>query len=183
MKKLNEKQVKNIIIASISLVVGILFCFHQALATVLSYIIGCSIIIVGAIFVINAGINKKSILNAEGLIGAIIIALGAYFGGFNLISVVFNFVPFLLMSIGLLITGDSFFRIFKDKKVATFVIQLLIGLAIFALGLCLYLIPEFKKATEIIIGCILIAYAIFLIIYTFVSKKKTTPTKEIKEEK
>ena len=59
-KKFEKKDVKNVVVAAVLLVVGILFCFSSAMGNkALSWIIGSALILTGVLSVINSFSIKK----------------------------------------------------------------------------------------------------------------------------
>ena len=172
-KKLKEKEVKNIAVAAILLVVGVLFCCSLAMTNlVLSYVIGTSIIVAGVLVIVNVATAKKPLLSSEGLIGAAIVAFGILFAGNVLTSLVFRYIPFLLICVGALVIADCIIKFVKERETAKFVIVLIVGALIIALGFCLKYVDGFSNFTALILGIVMIVYAIFMLASVFVKKDK-----------
>lgn len=180
-KKFEKKDVKNVVIASVLLVLGVLFCFSSSMGNkALSWIIGTALIISGVLNVISSYTIKKSVFTSDGIMGAAISAFGILFAGNTLSWVIFNYIPFLLMCVGLVITVDAFIKKFKDNETSKFVFELILGVLTLSLGVCLKFINGFADFASLILGIVLIIYAIYLIIAIFLKNKKDEQKKEDK---
>ncbi|MBQ9734362.1 MAG: DUF308 domain-containing protein [Clostridia bacterium] len=181
-KKFEKKDVKNVVVAAVLLVVGILFCFSSAMGNkALSWIIGSALILTGVLSVINSFSIKKSTLTSDGIIGAAIAAFGILFAGNTLSWIIFNYIPFLLICTGIVITIDAFIKKIKDKETSKFVFELILGVLTIALGFCLKYVNGFSEFTSVILGIVLIVYAIYSIISIFLKNKEDEKKKEDKE--
>lgn len=170
-KKLTNKQISTLILAGIILSVGILFCFHQALSGIISYIIGASIALVGLVVIIMTAISERNLFNQEGLFGIFIIALGIFFAVNDFVKNIFDFIPYFLVAGGTLLIGDSFFKLFEDRKTLAFVFELLAGIAILVVGICLFTVQDFKKYTYMVLGIAMIVFALYILIVRFIVKR------------
>ena len=186
-RKFSGKEIKTIIVSAVLLVLGALFCFSLAMGLkAVSYVIGTSLILAGVLCIVNAYTNKKELLSTEGVIGAAIIAFGVLFAGNELTWIIFNFIPFLLMALGVVVIIDAFLKKFKQQDDTKFVLELVIGVISLALGVCLKFIPEFNKMCSVMLGIVLIVYALYSLLTVFLKKdkkkddKKETEKKEIK---
>lgn len=181
MKKFNlkKKDVKNVIIASVLLVVGALFCCSLAMTNkVLSYVIGTSIIVAGALIIANVAVSKKELLNTEGLVGAVIIAFGILFAGNQMTWLIFNYIPFLLMCVGGIIIADAIIKFVRENETGRFILILILGVVTFALGICLRFVKGFSDFTALILGIVMIVYAIYMFASVFVGKEKEKEKKD-----
>lgn len=161
-----SKQTRTIILAVILLAVGVLFCFSTMMGiNALSYIIGAGFIIAGVALIINSIIKKKSVLNYLCIIGAAMIAFGVFFMEYRFATILFYYVPWLLAFIGAVIIVDSILSKIADSTIA-FVSKLIIGALVLALGLCLKFIPGFIDFSAVLLGIVMIVYAIYLLITT-----------------
>ncbi len=168
-----NKQTKAIIISAILLVVGILFCCSTAIGiTALSYIVGVCIIVVGGAVLVNTIIKKKALINVYGIISALLIAFGILIMDYQLFWIIFSFVPYVFISVGALIIIDSIIQKFNQKNNVAFLTELIIGILILALGICLRCIPEFTEFSSLVFGIILIIYAV----YSFVTVSTKKPS-------
>ena len=170
-KKLTNKQISTLILAGIILSVGILFCFHQALSGIISYILGASIGLVGIVIIIMTAISERNLFNQEGFFGVFIIALGVFFAVNDFVKNIFDFIPYFLVGGGALLIGDSFFKLFEDRKTAAFIVELLAGIAILVVGILLFTVHDFKKYTYMVLGIAMIVFALYILIVRFLVKK------------
>ena len=185
-KKLSGKDVKTIVVSSVLLVLGALFCFSLAMGLkAISYIIGTALILAGVLCLINAYSNKKDLLNTEGVIGSAIIAFGVLFAGNELTWIIFNYIPFLLMALGVIVIVDAFLKKFKQKDSAKFAVELAIGIVSLTLGICLKFVPGFNKMCSVMLGVILIVYAVYSLLVVFVKyqPKKSNEENDKEQEK
>lgn len=167
-----SKETKTIIISSLLLIVGILFCFSMAMGIkALSYIIGIFLIGVGIISIVNSAMTKKTILNYSGLMGAGLIALGILFIINELALLIFYFVPWLLIVSSLVIIGDSIIKKKTQNNNAVFISELIVGIVVLALGLCLKFIPGFITFSSIMLGIVMILASIYLFVMVFTKNK------------
>ena len=172
-RKLEKKEIKTLIFSAILLVVGVLFCCSLAMGNkAVSWIIGLSLIVFGIFCIINAFTSKKDLMTVDGIIGAAIIAFGLLFAGNELTWVIFNYIPFLLMAIGVIFIADAIIKIIKDngKTTVKYIIELIIGVIALALGLCLKFINGFSDFCSVILGVVLIIYSIYLFSTILLSK-------------
>ena len=172
-KEINQfnKETKTIMLAVVLLVVGILFCFSLAMGiNALSYIIGVCIIIAGGASILNTALTKKTTLNYSAIIGATIIALGILFIEYRLASILFSFVPWLLAVVGVIVVADAILKKLSQNNNVVFVTELIVGILILALGLCLKYIPGFMEFSSIMLGIIIIIYASYLLIMVFTKR-------------
>ena len=172
-KRFTSKEIKTLIISTILLVVGILFCLSLAMGNkALSYVLGTALIVVGVISLINSYNSKKPLLTLDAISGCAIAAFGMLYAGNELSWLIFNYVPFLLMTVGVAIIVDAFLKKFKEYENGKFVAELILGILSLALGLCMKFIGALNEYISLILGIVLICYAIFAFLTIFVNKKK-----------
>lgn len=168
--KLENKLYKNIIIASILLIIGILFCCSLAMGmTGLSFIIGIMLLTLGVLFIIQSLINNKGILTINGLLGVIIVTLGILFMVNKLAYIIISFIPWFLIIFGCGIIADTLLGklVRKDENLTQFILKLIIGGICILLGILLLTINGFLEFASLILGIILIVYGIYIIINIF----------------
>lgn len=165
MEKLNDNS-KKMIASVIMLVLGILFCCSLAIGiTGLSVIIGTALILAGAILLVGQILNKSSLIQANGIIGSSILAFGIVVISYKLAGIIFTYIPWLLIVFGVVLVLDAILKkVANAENTATFVVKLVIGVLAFVLGLCLILIDGFMEYAAIMLGIIMISYAIYILI-------------------
>lgn len=172
--KLSNKDLKALIVAAILAVIGILFCISPALGNkALSYIIGTALIIAGVVGVINSFTDKKSLLTTDAILGAAIVAFGMLYAGNELTWLIFNYVPFLLMCIGVVIIVDAIIKKIKFNQTDKFIIELILGVLTLALGICLKFIGVLNEHTSLMLGIVLVVYAVYSFTTVFVRKDQS----------
>ncbi|MGM9666346.1 MAG: hypothetical protein ACI3XX_07400 [Eubacteriales bacterium] len=172
--KLNQENMKSFVTAMIVFVIGVLFCCSLSMGMQgLSWLIGFSLIIAGILYFANSVIHKKALATMEGVIGAAIVAFGVFFIANSLASLIMKYIPWLLIAVGAAVFADSFLKKFIHKVgTGKFVFELIFGAACIALGFCLKFIAGFGDFTALILGVVMIVYAVFLIVNIFVRKAK-----------
>ena len=173
--------ITQIVSSVILMAVGIAFCFSISEATALiSTILGVVVIVSGAILLTVTILVNRAGLTIQGLVAALLIALGIFTILKNPVQLVVEFVPFALLSFGGLLVIDAFLRFFWKKKTNTFVfvMTLVAGSIVIALGICFLTIPEFSQFAGIVLGIVLIVYGAANLIMTLAKNKK-----DKKEEK
>ena len=174
-----SKETKTLIVSAIMLVVGILFCASKSMGiTALSYIIGSALILIGVIILINLALEKGNLLNGTGMAGGALIAFGILFASNDLAVIIFNYVPWLLTIVGAIIIIDSIIKKVAKDNNAMFVSELVIGALILALGLCLRFIKGFSDFSSVMLGIVLIAYAIYLFVMLITKNGKSANDKK-----
>lgn len=170
MKKLTSASIVQIIKAAFVLVLGILFCISQV-GNALSVIIGIGLIFVGALYIINAYLKDRRLLTSDGVMGILFISFGIMFWESKMMNQVFAFIPWILISTGVVVIADSVLRTFVVNSIDTknFVIELVIGIIVLTLGICLKTIPAFAEFTSIMVGIVLVVYALMMIAGVFLN--------------
>ena len=174
MKNLNLEQLKSLIIASIILIVGILFCCSLSMGIEgLSTMIGLILLVIGIAFVFGSLVNTKNLISTNGLSGVAIISLGIMFIANKLAGIIFLFIPWFLIIFGIILICDVLIGKFYRQEVGLveFIVKLCIGGVAFVLGLCLKLIDGFLEYASVMLGILMILYSIYLIFTVFTNKK------------
>ena len=173
-KALSDDKTKQIVIAAVLIVLGILFCVSVAALDVISIIIGAGFIAAGAVLAISELVRKKSLATGVAGVGALLIAFGLAIILANWLGALTQLLILVLIVFGAFYIVDSLLLIlWRDKKnVVGFVIEFLIGAAAFTLGMCMYFgVAEFGKYANLIFGLILILYGAYMLIIAFARKK------------
>lgn len=169
---LKKNQTRTIIVACITLVIGVLFCCSLTFADGLSWLIGGSLCFAGILCVINSIIQTKSLLTLDGILGAVAIAFGVMFVVKQLAQVLLDFVPYLMIAIGIIMFVEAFLsRFARYNSLAIFIIALIVGTSFTALGFCLMFIKSWAKVAAVIFGIILIVVSLYTIITILLAKK------------
>lgn len=163
--KITKNSIKLLIIAGVILVFGILFCCART--DIISVMMGIILIAAGGLIIIGSLVTKKRLLNSEGFIGGALTALGIFFLVYdfagNLASIILGYTPYLMILIGSILIVDAVLTIIQDKKnIVAFVIELVIGIACLTLGICSLTVDSFKDNALLILGILMIVYAIYL---------------------
>ncbi|MGN1066193.1 MAG: hypothetical protein ACI4QH_00125 [Candidatus Fimimonas sp.] len=173
MKPRIDKVYAGLIRAFILFVVGVLFCFSAPLGTqLLSILLGVALIISGVATICISIAQKKSLLSSGGILGGAFIALGIVAILENVVNIVIDVIPWVLIAVGALAIIDAFLLFYsrKERKVALFVLELILGIALVALGICLLVISGFSDYAGMVFGIALIVYAVYSIIRELTKK-------------
>ena len=168
--KLTTDKFNTLIFASAVLLLGIMFCCFGAWA--LSYILGGFVIFIGVLFIINSIARTQVLFTLNGLVGALLGTLGAMIIVNNLAGMLLSFIPWIMVSVGALITADSFLRYFlrRDIQATMLAAELAVGVLVILAGLGVMLIENWANFATVVFGIALIFYALFLIVTTAIKK-------------
>lgn len=170
MNKLSVEQLKNLVIAVLLMVIGILFCCSLAMGIEgLSIIIGIILLVIGILFLINSIVGSKDVLTTGGLTGVVISTLGVMFMVNKLAGIIFVFIPWFLIILGSVVILDAFLgKFFRgENSTLEFVIKLIVGIISFVLGVCLRIIDGFAEYASIMLGILMIIYSTYMIFMVF----------------
>ncbi|MBO5339096.1 MAG: hypothetical protein J6A96_05285 [Clostridia bacterium] len=172
-KHFQNNHTRTIVVSCIALVIGILLCCSVSLGDLLSWFIGIAVALCGVMYVVNSILQKKTVLNADAVLGAILIAFGVMFIKDSLANIIIGFLPYLMIAIGIIVLGDAFLAKFvRNCSLAVFIIMLMVGTAVTTLGFCFMFIGAWQNALSIALGCLLIIISVYSLITTFVAKNK-----------
>ena len=170
-KRLSSDKLNMLLFAGAVLLLGIMFCCFGAWA--LSYILGGFVIFIGVLFVINSIARMKVLFTINGLVGALLGTLGAMIIVNNLAGLLLSFIPWIMVSVGALITADAFLRYFlrRDIQATMFATEIAVGVLVVLAGLGVMLIDNWANFAAVVFGIALIIYSIYLFITTAINKK------------
>ena len=172
-KSFTNNKPRTIVVSSITLILGVLFCCSMSFGSGLSWLIGGTLCFAGILYIINSIVYAKSMLTMYGLLGAGAISFGVMFIIKQLALILVAFVPFLLIAIGVVVLIDAFLSKFvRYSSTLTFVIMLVAGALITTLGFCLMFIGALSKIAAIVFGCILIVASLYTLISLALKKNK-----------
>lgn len=171
--KLKKNKTRTIVVSSITLVLGVLFCCSLNFSDGLSWLIGGSLCFAGVLYLINSMVKYRSWFTGEAIIGVGAVSFGIMFMVDRLAGILLNYVPYLMIAIGIAIIVEAFLTKFaRYNSTVEFVITLVVGIVITALGFCLMFITEWQKVAAVVFGCILIATSLYTLITLFLSREK-----------
>lgn len=171
--KLKKNKTRTIVVSSITLVLGVLFCCSLNFGDGLSWLIGGSLCFAGALYLINSMVKYRSWFTGEAIVGIGAVSFGILFMVDKLAHILLNYVPYLMIAIGIAIIVEAFLTKFaRYNSTVEFVITLVVGIVITALGFCLMFITEWQKVAAVVFGCILIATSLYTLITLFLSREK-----------
>lgn len=171
--------------AVLIIVIGILLCCSIIdPSEMLNWTISIALLVIGvALLAYSIGIMKTFVTDV-GLAGALALAIGILFlpalqGGLmiNWMSV----IAMILMVIGAAFLVDGVVGFILNKRHTRNSIILVLGAVGLTLGLCLWLIPEFRKFAGLMLGIFLICYGILLMVPVFTNKKLEIKVKKSKK--
>ena len=169
---LKKNQTRTIVTACITLIIGVLFCCSLTFADGLSWLIGGSLCFTGILCVINSIIQVKSLLTVDGVVGTVATAFGVMFIIKQLAQVLLDFVPYLMIAIGVIMIVEAFLSKFaRYNSLALFIIALIVGTSFTALGFCLMFIEAWARVAALIFGVILIVVSLYTLITILLAKK------------
>ncbi len=172
-KKFTSNKTRTIIVACITLVLGVLFCCSMSFGSGLSYLIGGSLCFAGILFIINSIIEARALVTVNGVVGFGALSFGIMFMIKQLAGILLDYVPYLMIAIGVLLLVDAFLSKFaRYNSTVQFVITLVFGTVLTTLGFCLMFIPALSKIAAVVFGCMLIIASLYTLIWLGINKNK-----------
>ena len=172
-KNFTANKTRTIVVSCITLVLGVLFCCSMSFGNGLNYLIGGTLCFAGILFIVNSIIEAKALLTVNGFIGFASLSFGIMFVIKHLAQTLLDYVPYLMIAIGVLLFVDAFLSQFvRYNSTAQFVIMLVSGSVLTILGLCLMFIPALQKIAAVVFGCILIIASLYTLIWLGIHKNK-----------
>lgn len=156
---------QNLMKAIIFMVIGILLCLSViGVNSFLNWMIAISLIVGGVSLVALSLSAVRTIMTDTGLLGGAVLGLGVYcipvIGGFDFLGI----ISMIMMVIGALLVVDAVIGFALRRMLLGNTLILISGAAAFSIGICLWLIPDFRKFAGLMLGIFFIAYAIMLLI-------------------
>lgn len=175
--------------ATILLVVGILLCLSIINASqFLNWIFSIAMVVMGAALIAVSLVSTKALFTDTGILGGLILSLGVFcIPGIGFIDF-FGIISVAMMVVGCLLLVDGFLGFALKRSNAANVIELILGAGLFAIGICLWLLADFRKFAGMMLGIFMMVYAVVLFVETVTNKalfsiKKTKSTTKIKTTK
>ncbi len=172
--KLSNEQTRSIIYSVVLLVIGIMLCISPAVALdTLSIIIGVGFLAAAAILIIGSLVQDHSLVTGSALLGGILLVLGLMFIVDYAINLIGYCAVWLMIVFGAILIVDSIIRIaWRNRKdVVGFIIEFLVGAVSFTLGMCSRFVEDFVGYELLILGIIIVVYALYVLIFAFIGKK------------
>ena len=176
MKKLSIEELKSVICSVLLMMLGMLFCCSLSVGiNGLSVIIGLVLVVVGVVFLFNSILLENTMLTIRGLFGAIVVSLGIMFIMSKLAGIIFDYIPWLLMVVGVVIAADALINklVYKVESVLTLVLKIVLSVISLTLGVCLRCIDGFAEYASVVLGILMIMYALYLIVKLFFGSKSS----------
>jgi hypothetical protein len=172
-KSFTTNKPRTIVVSSITLILGVLFCCSMSFGNGLSWLIGGTLCFAGILYIINSIVYAKSLLTIYGLLGVGAISFGVMFIIKQLAQILVDYVPYLMIAIGIVVLIDAFLAKFvRYSSTVVFVIMLVAGALITTLGFCLMFISALSKIAAIVFGCILIVASLYTLISLALKKNR-----------
>ena len=173
MKKLNDFTLIAISVAAV--VFGILFCLNNIIGATLDIIFGICFILLGLALSGLSLYNKRGVLTVLGISGGAIVAFGVAMIVYRMLAgwFIYGFVPFAFIVLGVFLICEAILLFFVrgEKKTSLFVVELVVGTVLLALGILAIAIVKVQGVFNIIEGVILILAGLFVLVSKLVIKK------------
>ena len=165
----NELKTKGLLTAIIYFIAGLLLCLSVInVDGLLSIMLGILLILLAAILLLGGIIRDKKVAPETIVPTSFLLAVGI---SFLLWAFPFTGIMALFLTrVGGIIIIDAIMDIVGKRGQSTWLVKLIVGVIALALGICLLAIPEFRQYASLVLGIILIIYAV-LIALQAVSKK------------
>lgn len=166
-----SKRTMSLMIASVLLLAGVLFCISPAIGeSSAGIVIGIGVILLGLILGVKDFLTEKSLISRGVIVGSMVVALGVYCtADGSIVSKVIGVIPYILIVTGACITADAVLlkTVRKTDDNKKFGIELSIGIGCIVLGSLILALSFFRKALAVIIGIILIIGSVYYLLQMF----------------
>lgn len=171
MSKVSDQlKTKSLLTAVIYFVAGLLLCLAVIdVDGLLSIMLGVLLVLLGAVLLIASIVREKRVSADVIVPSSFLLAVGIAF--FLWAFPFTGIMALFLTAIGGILLIDAILAIANKQPTAVWLVELIIGAIALALGICLLAIPDFRRFASLILGIILIIYAVLIAIEAF-SKKK-----------
>lgn len=168
-----KAKTSNILTAVIFMVLGILLCCSVIDPnSLINWMIAIVLIIGGSTLIIVSLVLSLATLSDAGLIGGFLLAFGVFMlppvtGGIDWMGA----ISIVMMVIGCLFLLDAILGfIYTPKEVSRNITVLVLGVALFTIGICLYLVDGFRQYAGLMLGIFFIIYSILAIISIIIKR-------------
>ena len=150
----------------IYLVVGILLCVGVSGNEIIGWLLSIAMMIGGLAFIIANVIQTKTVVGNFGLAGGVLLTIGlALLPPIALFGAYFEAISLLMIVFGALFMADSILGFANKRNTVGYVIILIIGALLFTFGMLLWFnVGNMKQFASLILGIVLIIYALLLLI-------------------
>ena len=170
--KVSSTVAERIVADLVLIAVGVLFCLKLA-TTVVSITLGVALCLYGVANVVFTIVRKESLFTAAGVLYGVAIALGIACIVLKPLGVFVQLIPYIFCAVGGVFVLDACFARFarKDIGLIPFLFEIVMGVALLVLGLCLIFVESFRSTTSVLFGIALIVFGVYRLIELIVSKK------------
>ncbi len=173
-EKIMKTKTSNLLKCVLFLVLGILLCCSVIDPnSLLNWIISVAFLVSGAMLLCLSLVAARSLLTDTGLTGGLILALGIFFlptlpGGMSINWM--GGISMIMMVVGAMLLFDAILGFGYHRKAASNIMVLVLGAALFTIGICLWLIEGFRSFAGLMLGIFFIIYAVILFISAIKNK-------------
>lgn len=164
----------NILKSVLFMVLGILLCCSVINPdSLLNWMISITFLVAGAVYIIISFAVAHSFLTDTALSGGLVLALGIFFlptlpGGQAIYWM--GGISMVMMVVGALLLVDALLGLCYRRNITGNVVVLILGAALLTIGLCLWLIEDFRAFAGLMLGIFFIIYSVILLV-SLITKK------------
>ena len=172
-RKENEMKKNDLILNGIIyLVIGILLCVGVSGNDIIGWIFSGTLLVAGACLILASLIKTKAVLSSYGMTGAILITIGlALLPPIALFRSYFELISLMMIVIGVLFLLDGVLGLANKRNTVGSLIILITGAILLTFGLLLWFnVGDLRRFASLILGIVLIIYAVLLLVSGFTGK-------------
>ena len=170
-RKENEMKKNDLILNGIIyLVIGILLCVGVSGNDIIGWIFSGTLLVAGACLILASLIKTKAVLSSYGMTGAILITIGLL-PPIALFRSYFELISLMMIVIGALFLLDGVLGLANKRNTVGSLIILITGAILLTFGLLLWFnVGDLRRFASLILGIVLIIYAVLLLVSGFTGK-------------
>lgn len=160
---LKKDNLTDVVKAIVYIVLGVLLCCSVIDANTLpNWLVSISLMVAGGVLLLTSIIAFKTLIGTDsGTSGVLLFAVGLF-----LLPSLPNYQPLnwvwgaalLMMIFGVAYMIEGLLGLVSKRNAAANIFLLIFGAAVFALGICLWLIDDFRQFAGLMLGIMLIVY-------------------------
>ncbi len=150
----------------IYLVIGILLCVGVSGNAIIGWIFSITLLVAGGCLIVASLIKTKGVLSSFGMTGGILLTIGlALLPPIALFGAYFELISLLMIVIGSLFILDGVLGLANKRNMAGCLVILITGAILFTFGMLLWFnVGDLRRFASLILGIVLIIYAVLLLV-------------------
>lgn len=172
---MSKAKAYKIIESIIFIILGILIAVSILNASILNYLLGGCVTLLGIFLFIKCATEQKNVnfLLPTGVASAVLLACGISMlaNYINAVDLLQKVIIVGVLAIGILLIIDAIVR-FIRKQSTPGITELVVGLILTILAILFMVIPEMNSYLWVVFGVLLAIYGVYLLVQTLITLKK-----------